>query len=53
VRKVLEQADTKAKLNAAGGLDPIVATQEEFNAMIRRDYDKYAKAVKDLGLKID
>ena len=52
-RKVLESPDTKAKLNAAGGLDPYVATPDEFKAMIRRDYEKYAKVVKDLGLKID
>jgi tripartite-type tricarboxylate transporter receptor subunit TctC len=52
-RKVLQSPDTKAKLNAAGGLDPYVATADEFNAMIRRDYEKYARVVKDLGLKID
>ena len=53
VRKILQQADTKARLNAAGGLDPFVATPEEFNALIRRDYEKYARVVKDLNLKID
>ena len=53
LRKVLESPDTKAKLNAVGGLDPYVASPEEFNALIRRDYEKYAKVVKDLGLKID
>ena len=53
VRKILQQADTKARLNAAGGLDPYVATPEEFNALIRRDYEKYARVVKDLNLKID
>ena len=53
LRKVLENADTKAKLNAVGGLDPFVASPDEFNALIRRDYEKYAKVVKDLNLKVD
>ena len=53
VRKVLEQPDTKSKLNAAGGLDPVLATLDEFSGMIRRDYEKYAKVVKELGLKVD
>ena len=53
VRKVLESPDTKVKLNNAGGLDPFVASPEAFEAMIRRDYEKYAKVVKDLNLKLD
>jgi len=53
LRKVLESPDTKAKFNAAGGLDPYLATLDEFNAIIRRDYEKYAKVVKALGLKLD
>jgi tripartite-type tricarboxylate transporter receptor subunit TctC len=52
-RKALESPDVKQKLNAAGGLDPYVATPEEFAAIIRRDFAKYAKAVKDIGIKID
>ena len=53
LRKILESADVKQKLNAAGGLDPYVASPEEFDALIRRDYAKYAKVVKDVGIKLD
>jgi len=53
LRKVLESPDTKAKLNNAGGLNPYVASPEEFNALIRRDYEKYDKVVKDLKLNLD
>lgn len=53
LRRVLESPDVKEKLNAAGGLDPYVATPEEFAALIRRDHAKYAKVVKDLGIKLD
>jgi tripartite-type tricarboxylate transporter receptor subunit TctC len=52
-KRVLESSDVKQKMNAAGGLDPYVATPEEFNALIRRDYAKFAKLVKDINLKID
>jgi tripartite-type tricarboxylate transporter receptor subunit TctC len=53
LKRVLESPDVKAKLNAAGGLDPYVATPEEFLALIKRDHAKYAKVVKDLGIKLD
>jgi len=53
LKRVLESPDVKQKLNAAGGLDPYVATPEEFAALIRRDHAKYAKVVKDLGIKVD
>ena len=43
----------KEKLNAAGGLEPFVSTPEEFAALIRRDYDKYGKIVKAVGIKVD
>ena len=52
-RRVLESPDVKQKLNAAGGLDPYVASPEEFAALIQRDYAKYAKVVKDIGIKLD
>ena len=53
LRKVLESPDVKQKMNAAGGLDPYLTTPEEFSALIKRDYEKYAKVVKDIGIKLD
>src|SRR5262245_1748119 len=53
LNRVLESPDIKEKLNAAGGLDPYLTTPEEFSALIRRDYAKYAKVIKDVGLKVD
>jgi tripartite-type tricarboxylate transporter receptor subunit TctC len=53
MKRVLESPDVKQKMNAAGGLDPYLAGPEEFAALIRRDYEKYAKVVKDIGLKVD
>jgi tripartite-type tricarboxylate transporter receptor subunit TctC len=53
LRKVLESPDVKQKMNAAGGLDPYLTTPEEFSTLIRRDYEKYAKVVKDIGIKLD
>ena len=51
--RVLQSPDVKHKMNAAGGLDPYLTTPEEFAALIRRDYEKYAKVVKDIGIKLD
>ena len=53
IRKVLENPEIKQKMNAAGGLDPYLTTPDEFAAVIKRDYEKYAKVVKDLGIRLD
>lgn len=53
LKRVLDSPDVKQRMNAAGGLDPYLASPEEFAALIQRDYEKYAKVVKDIGLKVD
>jgi tripartite-type tricarboxylate transporter receptor subunit TctC len=53
VNKALAESEVKARLNAAGGLEPHITTVAEFAALIRRDYDKYGKLVKDIGVKVD
>ena len=53
LKRVLESPDVKQRLNAAGGLDPYIASPEEFAALIKRDYAKFAKLVKDINLKVD
>jgi tripartite-type tricarboxylate transporter receptor subunit TctC len=53
LKRVLEAPDVKQKLNAAGGLDPYVASPDEFAALIKRDYAKFAKLVNDINLKVD
>lgn len=53
VKEALASPDVKAKLNQAGGLDAFISTPEEFAALIQRDYDKYGKIVKEVGVKVD
>jgi tripartite-type tricarboxylate transporter receptor subunit TctC len=53
VKEALATPDVKAKLNQAGGLDAFTSTPEEFAALIQRDYDKYGKIVKEVGVKVD
>jgi tripartite-type tricarboxylate transporter receptor subunit TctC len=53
IKRALELPEVKEKMNSAGGLDPYITTPEEFQALIRRDYAKYAKVVKDVGIKLD
>jgi tripartite-type tricarboxylate transporter receptor subunit TctC len=53
IKRALESSDLKEKFNAAGGLEPYVLAPEEFAALIRSDHAKYAKVVKDVGVRID
>ncbi len=53
IEKALAAPDVRQKLNSAGGVEPFVTTPDEFAALIRRDYDKYGKIVKTIGIKLD
>ena len=53
VGKALAHTDLQQKLMVAGGLDAFATTPGEFAALIRRDYDKYGKVVRDVGVKVD
>jgi len=52
-KKALELPEVREKLHAAGGLEPLVTTPEEFTALIRRDYDRFGKLIKEGGIKAD
>jgi tripartite-type tricarboxylate transporter receptor subunit TctC len=53
LKRVLESSDVKGRFNSSGGLEPYVVQGAEFDDLIRRDYDKYGKVVKEIGIKLD
>ena len=53
IRKVLEAADIRERLGKSGGLEPHFLAVEEFNALIKRDFERYGKLIKDVGIKSD
>jgi tripartite-type tricarboxylate transporter receptor subunit TctC len=53
VHKLLSRADVAERLNVSGSLEPLVLTPAEFSALIREDYEKYGKIVRELGIKAD
>ena len=53
VRKALEAPDVKASLMGKGSLETLVLSPEDFEKLIRRDYDKYGKLIKKLNVKAD
>ena len=53
VNKLLAEKATRSRLHAAGGLEPHISTVADFEALIRRDYDKYGKLVREIGVKVD
>jgi tripartite-type tricarboxylate transporter receptor subunit TctC len=53
VHAVLAMPDIADKLIAAGSGEPSIISLEEFNAMIRRDYERYGKVIRELGVKVD
>ncbi len=53
VQAVLAMPDIAKKLISSGSGEPSIVTTEEFVAMIKRDYDRYGRAIKDAGIKVD
>jgi tripartite-type tricarboxylate transporter receptor subunit TctC len=53
VAKALAADDVREKLNGAGGLQAFATSPAEFAALIRSDYDKYGKLVREIGVKVD
>jgi tripartite-type tricarboxylate transporter receptor subunit TctC len=51
--KAMQSPETRARLAEAGADGAVTRTPEEFAAMVRADVARYAKIIKDTGLKID
>ena len=50
---MLAEPDMRERIGKVGGLQPFITTPEEFAALIRAEYAKYAEVVKAVGAKID
>ena len=53
VQKALAAEDVKASLMGKGSLETLILSPQDFENLIRRDYDKYGKLIKKLGIKAD
>jgi tripartite-type tricarboxylate transporter receptor subunit TctC len=53
IARAMEAPDTKERLVAIGVDDTVTRTPEEFAVIVRNDTARYAKVVKDAGLKMD
>ena len=53
VQKLLAPPDFAEKLNVSGSLEPLVLSPADFAALIRSDYEKYGKVIKEIGIKLD
>jgi tripartite-type tricarboxylate transporter receptor subunit TctC len=53
VNAVLELPEVGGRLVPAGAGEPYITSLDEFKALIRRDYDKYGKVIRETGLTVD
>jgi tripartite-type tricarboxylate transporter receptor subunit TctC len=53
VNAVLAQPEVAERLIASGSGEPSVMALEEFAALMRSDYAKYGKLIKDIGVTVD
>ena len=51
--KAMQTPETKSKLEGIGADGTVSRSPEEFAALVRADTARYAKIVKDIGLRID
>jgi len=52
IHKALASADLKQRL-AASGVEPLTSTPEEFAVFIKSEIVRYAKVIKDAGIKVE
>ena len=53
VQAALDAPDVKQKLHGQGSLETMSLTPEQFEALIRRDYEKYGNLIRKLDIKAD
>jgi len=53
VQRALESPDIKASLMGKGSLETLVLSPQEFEALIKHDYERYGNLIKKLGIKAD
>jgi tripartite-type tricarboxylate transporter receptor subunit TctC len=53
VQALLARPDVAEKINVSGNLEPLILSPEEFSALIRKDYDKFGRLVKQFNIKIN
>lgn len=53
VRKALETPEVKKSLFGKGSLETLILSPEDFNKLIRRDYDRFGELIRTLGVKAD
>jgi tripartite-type tricarboxylate transporter receptor subunit TctC len=52
VARVLAMPEIRSRL-AAIGLEPVGTTPAEFSAIVRKDYEKWGKVIRDANIKLD
>jgi len=53
VHAALRRQDLADKLNVSGSLEPLILEPAAFDALIRKDYEKYGTLVKQFDIKLD
>ncbi len=53
VQTLLARPEVAEKLNVSGSLEPLILSPQEFSALIRKDYEKFGRLVKEFNIKIN
>ena len=53
IQKIMSRPDFAERLNVSGSLEPLVLPPADFAALIRSDYEKYGRVIKEIGIKLD
>jgi tripartite-type tricarboxylate transporter receptor subunit TctC len=53
VNRILQLADTRERFAAAGGVEPLPTSLEQFRAMLQADDAKYSKLIREINLRVE
>lgn len=51
--RLLADDDMRGRIRRLGGLEPYITTPEEFDVLLRAEYERYGEVVKAVGAKVD
>jgi tripartite-type tricarboxylate transporter receptor subunit TctC len=53
IHRILARPDFAERLNVSGSLEPLILSPADFNTLIREDYQKYGRMVRDLAIQAE
>jgi tripartite-type tricarboxylate transporter receptor subunit TctC len=53
IQGIMSRADFAERLNVSGSLEPLILPPADFDALIRADYERYGRIIREIAVRLD